>query len=239
MLRGVSFTVRPGETVALVGASGVGKFTCVHLLLRHDDPAAGRITVGGVDLRDLNDADLRRTVTVVPQDIHLFPGWIADNIRLGRPDPTNAEVCTAANAAQLSPFLDALPGGLDTPAGERGAALPGGKRHAVARALLTGAPVLVLDEAAANLDPTTEADLSVALDSTGDHRATLVIAHRLATIVRADRVIVLDGGRVVADDAPEQLRVAGSWGDARRTTGAERSIENVRSREDPVWQVMP
>ncbi|MFG3421001.1 ABC transporter ATP-binding protein [Micromonospora sp. NPDC048063] len=218
VLRGVSFIVRPGETVALVGASGVGKSTCVHLLLRFHDPSAGRITVGGVDLRDLGDAELRRTVTVVPQDVHLFPGSIADNIRLGRPDATDAEVRAAADAAQLTPFLDALPVGLDTPAGERGTALSGGQRArvAVARALLTGAPVLVLDEAAANLDAATEADLAAALEATGDHQATLVIAHRLATIMRAARVIVLDGGRVVADDAPEQLRRRGALAAAVR-----------------------
>ncbi|MEU4569932.1 ABC transporter ATP-binding protein [Micromonospora sp. NPDC023956] len=212
VLRGVSFSVRPGETVALVGASGVGKSTCAHLLLRYHDPTAGRITVGGVDLRDLTDADLRRTVTVVPQDVHLFPGSIADNIRLGRPHATDDEVRAIADAAQLTPFLDALPAGLGTPAGERGAALSGGQRArvAVARALLTGAPVLVLDEAAANLDAATEADLAAALEATGDHRATLVIAHRLATIMRADRVIILDGGRIVADDTPEQLRRRGA-----------------------------
>ncbi|MEH1015798.1 ABC transporter ATP-binding protein [Micromonospora sp. CPCC 206060] len=222
VLRGVSFAVRPGETVALVGASGVGKSTCAHLLLRYYDPTAGRITVGGVDLRDLDDSDLRRTVTVVPQDVHLFPGSIADNIRLGRPDATDAEVRTAAGAAQLTPFLDALPAGLDTPVGERGAALSGGQqaRVAVARALLTGAPVLVLDEAAANLDAATEADLAVALESTGDHRATLVIAHRLATIMRADRVVVLDGGQVVADAAPEELRRRGALAAAVRGDAA-------------------
>ncbi|MFE0591684.1 thiol reductant ABC exporter subunit CydC [Micromonospora echinospora] len=218
VLRGVSFSVRPGETVALVGASGVGKSTCAHLLLRYHDPTAGRITVGGVDLRDLTDADLRRTVTVVPQDVHLFPGSIADNIRLGRPHATDDEVRAIADAAQLTPFLDALPAGLDTPAGERGAALSGGQRArvAVARALLTGAPVLVLDEAAANLDAATEADLAAALETTGDDRATLVIAHRLATIMRADRVIILDGGRIVADDTPEQLRRRGALAAAAR-----------------------
>ncbi|TDB82333.1 thiol reductant ABC exporter subunit CydC [Micromonospora sp. KC721] len=222
VLRGVSFTLRPGETVALVGASGVGKSTCAHLLLRYHDPGAGRITVGGVDLRDLDDADLRRTVTVVPQDVHLFPGSVADNIRLGRPDATDAEVRAAAEAAQLTPFLDALPAGLDTPTGERGAALSGGQRArvAVARALLTRAPVLVLDEAAANLDAATEADLAVALESTGDRRTTLVIAHRLSTIMRADRVIILDGGRVVADDAPEQLRGRGALAAAVRGDAA-------------------
>ncbi|MEU4380473.1 ABC transporter ATP-binding protein [Micromonospora echinofusca] len=140
-------------------------------MLRHHDPSAGQITVGGMDLRDLGDADLRRTVTVVPQDVHLFPGSIADNIRLGRPDATDTEVRAAAGAAQLTPFLDALPAGPDTPAGERGAALSGGQRArvAVARALITGA-----------------------------------------------RVLVLDGGRIVADDAPEQLRSRGALAAAVR-----------------------
>ncbi|SCL71237.1 thiol reductant ABC exporter, CydC subunit [Micromonospora citrea] len=208
VLRGVSLTVRPGETVALVGASGVGKSTCAHLLLRFADPTAGRITVGGVDLRDLADAELRRTVTVVPQDVHLFPGSIADNIRLGRPDATDADVRLAADAAQVSAFASGLPDGLDTPVGERGATLSGGQRArvAVARALLTGAPVLVLDEAVANLDARTERDLSRALAATGSGRATLVIAHRLSTIVRADRVVVLDSGRVVADGSFDSLR---------------------------------
>ncbi|MGK5671292.1 thiol reductant ABC exporter subunit CydC [Micromonospora sp. URMC 106] len=208
VLRGVSFTIRPGETVALVGASGVGKSTCVHLLLRYADPTAGRITVGGVDLRGLTDSDLRRTVTVVPQDVHLFPGSIADNIRLGRPDATDADVRRVADAAQVSAFADELPQGLDTPVGERGGALSGGQRArvAVARALLTGAPVLVLDEAVANLDARTERDLAQALDAARAGRATMVIAHRLSTIMRADRVVMLDAGRVVADGTFDSLR---------------------------------
>ncbi|MER7332713.1 MULTISPECIES: thiol reductant ABC exporter subunit CydC [unclassified Micromonospora] len=208
VLRGVSFAIRPGETVALVGASGVGKSTCVHLLLRYADPAAGRITVGGVDLRDLTDTDLRRTVTVVPQDVHLFPGSIADNIRLGRPDATDADVRRAADAAQVSAFAAGLPNGLETTVGERGAALSGGQRArvAVARALLTEAPVLVLDEAVANLDTRTEHDLTEALDATRAGRATLVIAHRLSTIMRADRVVMLQAGRVVAEGSFDSLR---------------------------------
>ncbi|TDC83920.1 thiol reductant ABC exporter subunit CydC [Micromonospora sp. KC606] len=208
VLRGVSFTVRPGETVALVGASGVGKSTCVHLLQRFADPTAGRITVGGVDLRDLGDADLRRTVTVVSQDVHLFPASIADNIRLGRPDATDAEVRRAADVAQVSAFADGLPDGLHSMVGERGASLSGGQRArvAVARALLTEAPVLILDEAVANLDARTEHDLTRALDATRGERATLVVAHRLSTIMRADRVVMLDAGRVVADGAFDRLR---------------------------------
>jgi thiol reductant ABC exporter CydC subunit len=201
ILHGVSFTVTPGETVALVGASGAGKSTCAHLLLRYADPQDGRITIGGVDLRDLADADLRRQVTVVSQQVHLFPGSIADNIRLGRPDATPDQVRAAARSAQLGGFLETLPDGLDTPVGERGVALSGGQRArvAVARALVTAAPVLILDEAVANVDGRTERDLDEALAATAADRATLVIAHRLATIRRADRVVLLDGGRVVAD----------------------------------------
>lgn len=208
VLSGVSFTIRPGETVALVGASGVGKSTCVHLLLRYADPTAGRITVGGVDLRNLTDTDLRRTVTVVPQDVHLFPGSIADNIRLGRPDATGTDLRRAADTAQVSAFADELPSGLETPVGERGGALSGGQRArvAVARALLTEAPILVLDEAVANLDARTERDLAEALDAARAGRTTLVIAHRLSTIMRADRVVMLDAGRVVADGTFRDLR---------------------------------
>ncbi|GAA0936415.1 ABC transporter ATP-binding protein [Nonomuraea longicatena] len=186
VLRGVSFTVRHGQTVALVGASGAGKSTCVSLLLRHWDPDRGRILLGGVPLDRVADVPAR--VTVVPQDVHLFAGSVEDNVRLGAP---HADAAAALAAARLA--ID--PG---TPVGERGVTLSGGQRArvAIARALAVDAPVLVLDEAVANLDPDNEARLAETLAAAASDRATLIVAHRLSTVRRADHVVVLDAGRV-------------------------------------------
>jgi ATP-binding cassette, subfamily C, bacterial CydC len=186
VLRGVSFTVRYGQTVALVGASGAGKSTCVSLLLRHWDPDRGRILLGGVPLNRV--ADVPALVTVVPQDVHLFAGSVEDNVRLGAP---HADAASALAAARLA--ID--PG---TPVGERGVTLSGGQRArvAIARALAVDAPVLVLDEAVANLDPDNEARLAETLAAAAEDRATLIVAHRLSTVRRADHVVVLEAGRV-------------------------------------------
>ncbi|WP_410641594.1 ABC transporter ATP-binding protein [Amycolatopsis sp. lyj-346] len=207
VLRGVSLRIEPGETVALVGRSGAGKTTCAHLLLRFWDTTTGTVRIGGADVRDLATEDLRRTVSLVPQDIFLFDDTIANNIRLGRPDATDTEVHHVARLTGAHDFIHALPDGYDTRCGERGAALSGGQRQriAVARALLTQAPVLVLDEAVSNLDTESERALHESLEATHGSRTTLVIAHRLSTIRRADRVALLDDGTVIAEGTHDEL----------------------------------
>lgn len=203
----VDFEVPPGQTVALVGRSGAGKSTCAHLLVRFWDVTGGAVRVGGVDVRSLTQAGLRDAVSLVPQDAYLFNMSIADNIRLARPAAGDAEVREAASKAQVTEFADDLPEGLDTVVGERGAMLSGGQRQriAIARALVRDTRVLVLDEAVSNVDAHGERLLHRALEEATAGRTTLVIAHRLSTIRRADRVVMLDGGRVVADGPHDEL----------------------------------
>ncbi len=197
-LSDVSFTVHPGETVALVGHSGAGKSTCTHLLMRFWDVSSGRITIGGHDLRSFPLATLHDLITLVPQEIYLFNMSIADNIRLGRPEASDAEVERAARLALAHDFIAALPQGYATNAGERGAQLSGGQRQriAIARAFLKDAPILIMDEAVSNLDTENERLLQAALGQLRAGRTMLVIAHRLSTIRSADRIVVLEGGRV-------------------------------------------
>lgn len=198
-LAGIDFDLAPGERVALVGPSGAGKTTVASLLLGFIQPSAGRITVDGLDLAALDMDDWRRRLAWVPQRPRLFAGTIADNIRLGQPQADLAAVRSAARRAFAAGFIEGLPAGYETPVGERGVGLSGGQiqRIALARAFLRDARLVVLDEATASLDPASEAAVQEAVDALARGRSLLVIAHRLATVRHADRILVLDGGRIV------------------------------------------
>jgi ATP-binding cassette subfamily B protein len=199
--------VRPGETVALVGPSGAGKSTVFGLLLRFYDPQSGSIRMDGVDLRALALPELRGAIALVPQETVIFGGSAADNIRFGRADASDAQVREAARSAEADGFIGALVDGYDSALGERGVRLSGGQRQriAIARAILRDAPLLLLDEATSALDAQSEAAIQLALERLESGRTTLVIAHRLATVQRADRIVVMDGGRIVAQGTHESL----------------------------------
>jgi ATP-binding cassette subfamily B protein len=210
-LDGVSFAVRQGEKLAIVGPSGAGKSTIFHLLLRFYDPLAGRITLDGVRLADLDPAELRGRIALVPQDSVMFASSVRDNIRFGRPDASDAEVTRAAEHAHAAGFIAALPRGFDTPAGERGVTLSGGQRQriAIARAILRNAPLLLLDEATSSLDAESETQVADALTELMQDRTTIVIAHRLATVQSCDRILVLDQGRIVEEGTHQTLVATG------------------------------
>jgi ATP-binding cassette subfamily B protein len=210
-LNGLSFSVRSGERVALVGPSGVGKSTVLRLLLRFFDPQSGAVLIDGVDLKRVDPAQARARMALVAQDAVLFSGSALDNIRFGRPDADLQTVMAAARAAQAEGFLMALPQGLDTTIGERARSLSGGQRQrlAIARALARQAPILLLDEATSALDAENEGLVQKALDDAMVGRTTLVIAHRLATVLRADRILVMDEGRIVEEGAHADLVARG------------------------------
>jgi len=210
-LQHVSFHARPGETVALVGPSGAGKSTIFNLLLRFFDPQEGAVRIDGVNVRDADLGALRARMALVPQDVALFAGTVADNIRYGSTDATMTAVRQAAQAAHADEFIRALPDGYDTRVGERGISLSGGQRQriAIARAILKDAPILLLDEATSALDAESEAQVQRALEGLMVGRTTLVIAHRLATVQKAHRILVMDKGRIVEQGTHGELVAKG------------------------------
>ncbi|MBS0249224.1 MAG: ATP-binding cassette domain-containing protein [Proteobacteria bacterium] len=207
ILDGLSFAVKPGERLALVGPSGAGKSTIFHLILRFYDPASGRISFDGVDLPKADPADLRQRIALVPQDAVVFASSVADNIRFGNPNASDDQVRRAAEAAHAAEFINRLPEGYETQLGERGITLSGGQRQriAIARAILRDAPLLLLDEATSSLDAESETLVQKALTQLMQQRTSIVIAHRLATVLSCDRILVIDKGRIVEEGTHAQL----------------------------------
>ena len=238
ILKGVSFEVPAGKTVAIVGPTGAGKSTISRLLFRFYDVTAGRITIDGQDLRDVTQTSLRSAIGMVPQDTVLFNDTIGYNIEYGRPGAAMAEVREAARMAQVGSFIDALPKGYDTPVGERGLKLSGGEKQrvAIARTILKAPSILILDEATSALDTKTERDIQAALDEVARDRTTVVIAHRLSTVVNADEILVLREGRVAERGSHGQLLAqdglyAQMWNRQREASEAAELL--ARTQDDP------
>jgi ATP-binding cassette, subfamily B, bacterial len=207
VLKAVSFAAKPGTVTAIVGPSGAGKTTLFSLLQRFHEPQAGSISIDGENIKGLDLKALRDVIATVPQDPVIFSGTMAENIRFGKPDATNAEIEDAAKAARVDEFSRTLPKGLETELGERGVTLSGGQRQrvAIARAILRNAPILLLDEATSALDAESESLVQQALEKLTEGRTTLVIAHRLATVRNAHKIIVMDKGKVTAEGTHAQL----------------------------------
>ena len=238
ILRGVSFEAPAGRTVAIVGPSGAGKSTISRLLFRFYEPAAGRITIDGQDIADVTQASLRAAIGMVPQDTVLFNDTVLYNIRYGRDDASAEEVWAAAKDAQIDAFVRSLPLGYDTPVGERGLKLSGGEKQrvAIARTILKGPPILVLDEATSALDSFTEREIQAALQRVSRGRTTLIIAHRLSTVVHADEILVLDKGVIAERGRHEELLArgglyAGLWTRQRRADAAQAALRRVGAAE--------
>jgi len=210
-LDGVTLEIKPGETVAFVGPSGAGKTTIIQMILRFYDPQSGRITFDGIDLRDMARDAFRQEIAIVPQDPVIFAASARDNIRFGRPDATDAEIEKAARAAAADDFITALPDGYNSYLGERGVMLSGGQKQriAIARAILRDAPVLLLDEATSALDAESERAVQAAVEELSADRTTLIVAHRLATVKKADRIVVLEAGQIVDTGTHEALVAKG------------------------------
>ncbi|MBC2774525.1 ABC transporter ATP-binding protein/permease [Rhizobium sp. AQ_MP] len=239
ILKGVSFEVPAGKTVAVVGPSGAGKSTISRLLYRFYDVQKGSITIDGQDVRDVTQKSLRAAIGMVPQDTVLFNDTIAYNIRYGRPGASDAEIEQAAEVAQISHFIKELPEGFATKVGERGLKLSGGEKQrvAIARTVLKAPPILILDEATSALDTTTEHEIQSALDIVSKNRTTLVIAHRLSTVVGADEIIVLKGGEIAERGSHSELLeqnglYASMWNRQREATQAEEKLRQVRESDE-------
>ncbi|WEZ85232.1 ABC transporter ATP-binding protein/permease [Rhizobium sp. 32-5/1] len=239
ILKGISFEVPAGKTVAVVGPSGAGKSTLSRLLYRFYDVQGGSITIDGQDVRDIKQKSLRAVIGMVPQDTVLFNDTIAYNIRYGRPSANEAEVIAAADIAQIGTFINSLPEGYGAMVGERGLKLSGGEKQrvAIARTVLKSPPILILDEATSALDTRTEQEIQAALDIVSQNRTTLVIAHRLSTVIHADEIIVLKDGGIAERGTHGELiesngLYASMWNRQREATQAEEQLKKVRESDD-------